>query len=521
MNIKADIYSPSTRKGLFLSVSILFLVTFFLRLLLAKYQVIVNDGTFYIRIARSYFYGGVNETTISQFFNLYPLLIAAAYKIAGNWETAGKMVSVFFGSFAVVPLYFLVRNMVNAKVGFMCCLLYAIHPHFVDLSTNVLREGTCWFFAFSALYLAWMGLNEKGWFYIVLSSAAAALAIFTRLDGIIIFIVIIAWIVWQNIFRIKNLKKGLCLLIIFLFALPLFFTPLLLVTKEKAGRLEYGHTIDKVIELFTLKNAGRFEPPQDAKGPSLQYSLFLDLAKRNRHVVFAAEVVTKFVKSMGFPLVIFFLFGIIGRSAIRRFSSEGALIIWFGVAAASMYLYVAHYLYLSTRHGLYLVMPALVWSGIGFYELKEKLNTWFQRKRYIADRANLFACSILILLLAYLFTLNVYYSVTSEKRELKTAGIALKQLGYTGITFIGQPNLMRVAFYADSDYVNLPDAIDRSSLESLVLVHKPKVLIIDEESFRGNYKILEDVLADRISEKVRLPAPEIYKNYIFHIYSLK
>ena len=41
--------------------------------------------------------------------------------------------------------------MVNAKVGFMCCLLYAIHPHFVDLSTNVLREGTCWFFAFSAL----------------------------------------------------------------------------------------------------------------------------------------------------------------------------------------------------------------------------------------------------------------------------------------------------------------------------------------------------------------------------------
>jgi len=520
--IFTSICSPSTRKELFVSVSILFLVAFLLRLLVARYQVIVNDGTFYIKVAKNFLSDNVHKETAMEFFNLYPLLIAVTYKIVGNWETAGKLVSVIFGSLAVIPLYFLVRSMVNAKVGFMCCLLYAVHPQFVDFSTNVLREGTCWFFAFFALYSAWMSLHGKSRFYIVLSSMATALAIFTRLDGIIILFVIILWIIWQNAFRTKDLKKGVCLLLIFLFALPLFFTPVLLVAKEKVGRFEYGHTIDKVIELFRHKNAYSFEPSQETlKGSSVQFGLFTDLAKRNRYVIFASEVMAKFIKSMGFPLAIFFLFGIIGRSTIRYFPNEGAMIIWFGVAAFSTFFYTAHYYYLSTRHGLYLVMPALIWSGIGFFELKEKLSSWLQRRQYIADKVRLIVFSILIFLLMYLFTLGIYSSLTSEKRELKTAGIALKQLGYTGITFIGQPNLMRVAFYADSDYINLPDTVDRFSLEKLILTYRPKVLIIDEESFPGNYKMLEDALADRISKKIQLPAQERYRNYIFRIYSLK
>ena len=35
--------------------------------------------------------------------------------------------------------------------------------------------------------------------------------------------------------------------------------------------------------------------------------------------------------------------------------------------------------------------------------------------------------------------------------ELKSAGIVLKNMGFTNTTFIVQPTLIRVAFYADSE----------------------------------------------------------------------
>ncbi len=68
----------------------------------------------------------------------------------------------------------------------------------------------------------------------------------------------------------------------------------------------------------------------------------------------------------------------------------------------------------------------------------------------------------LIVLILIILVPQTVFSLRDDKVELKKAGIELKQMGFSKTTFIVQPNLSRVAFYADAQYVLLPDKIDNS-----------------------------------------------------------
>ena len=94
------------------------------------------------------------------------------------------MVSVVFGSLTIIPLFFLTRGLFNQNVAIVSALFYAVHPRFVEYSSDVLREPVFWFFSIAALWLAWEGISRKKYFPFVLSSLSTGFAMFTRLKAL-------------------------------------------------------------------------------------------------------------------------------------------------------------------------------------------------------------------------------------------------------------------------------------------------------------------------------------------------
>ena len=74
--------------------------------------VISPDGVFFIHQARIIYYGlkdSVNSLGLVYLSN-YPLFIAGVYTIVGDWVASAKLVSLFFGTLTLVPLYLLSRR---------------------------------------------------------------------------------------------------------------------------------------------------------------------------------------------------------------------------------------------------------------------------------------------------------------------------------------------------------------------------------------------------------------------------
>ena len=142
------------------------------------------------------------------------------------------MVSVVFGSLTIIPLFFLVRGLFNQNTAIVSALFYTVHPRFVEYSSDVLREPVFWFFSIAALWLAWEGISRKKCFLFVLSSMSTGFAMFTRVEGAMVFLIVILWILWFFLNDKQNRKKVLLYMCIFLFSLPIMASPGL-ITLEK------------------------------------------------------------------------------------------------------------------------------------------------------------------------------------------------------------------------------------------------------------------------------------------------
>ena len=82
-------------------------------------------------------------------------MIAILTKLTGNFELSGQIISIFFSTIAVIPLYLLGKKVYNEKVSFIAVLFYSINPYLLRYTIDVLREGTFIFFYFCAKLKSW------------------------------------------------------------------------------------------------------------------------------------------------------------------------------------------------------------------------------------------------------------------------------------------------------------------------------------------------------------------------------
>jgi hypothetical protein len=108
-----------------------------------------------------------------------------------------------------------------------------------------------------------------------------------------------------------------------------------------------------------------------------------------------------------------------------------------------------------------------------------------------------------------------------DKIELKEAGVYLKEMGYSKARFAGEPILHRVLFYADSEFIPLPQGMTFEEVIRFLKENQTRLLIVDKrtvdtflDNFNGNVNPF-------VLEKVQLPKLDQFKEYSIVVYRLK
>lgn len=128
-----------------------------LAIVLLRPLAIEGEGAEYAAIARNLLAGrgyvGTLEGGVQLLFPpLYPLLIAALAPFSGDFEDAGRLVSLISGTLLVAPITGIAFRLYGLRVARIAGLLTAIHPLFVTLSTAVFSEAPFLTLLMTAVY---------------------------------------------------------------------------------------------------------------------------------------------------------------------------------------------------------------------------------------------------------------------------------------------------------------------------------------------------------------------------------
>jgi 4-amino-4-deoxy-L-arabinose transferase-like glycosyltransferase len=123
--------------------------------------------------------------------------------VSGNTALAGHAVSVVLGAAAAVPLFLIVRELFGRPIALVTALMYAFQPKIVDVQSDVMTEGTFFFFFLSSMWLTWQAAEEPSLDRAVVLAGAAAAAFLTRAEGVLALVLAVAWPAWETVRRRK------------------------------------------------------------------------------------------------------------------------------------------------------------------------------------------------------------------------------------------------------------------------------------------------------------------------------
>jgi len=164
-------------------------------------------------------------------------------------------------------------------------------------------------------------------------------------------------------------------------------------------------------------------------------------------------------------------------------------------------------------------IPALVWAGIGFYELKDRLTKWTASMRPLMDLSK-YTGLVLILIIAGTI-LPKALSSNTDKAELKQAGLYLKSMGYSGSRFTGDPRLIRTVFYADGEFVATGDGLGLQETVRFIVDSRVCCILIDAMEMGSVPRVYKDNVDNtRFFERISLPGLENMKEYSLRAYKV-
>jgi hypothetical protein len=150
--------------------SLILLLAFSLRLfwMIEKTPVISFEAE-YVRVAENLragnglmsSYGGPE----TMYAPLYSLLIAGVSLVAGNAELAAHLVSLFFGTFLVVPVFFITLRVYGLRAAYLSAILLAVHPLLVARAGSIYSEAVYPTLLTAALYWATPGIAYPAGFF--------------------------------------------------------------------------------------------------------------------------------------------------------------------------------------------------------------------------------------------------------------------------------------------------------------------------------------------------------------------
>ena len=471
--------------------------------------VIAMDATLYIKSAKLYSMGAYTEGFNAFPRSTLPLFIAIAQRLIGDWVKAGQWVSAFWGALAVIPLYLLARRIFGEKIAIVSSLFYIVCPSLVQNSAEVLRETPFIFFYITALWLGYKGIKEERLMLMILSGVFILLSASLKDYALALFPSILLFLIWWTIRHAITWTKALALGTFFIAGAILIIIFFVTLFDQKGFNL-YSPIIARtkvvLIGIKDLKEKNlELEKKIESREVDSQEKRLLDLTTKHRFALYSYHIFYKTGHALNILLFVLLIFGLMKRHTIQYRLDEFLL---FSIYATYIFLFLLHlnvHNFLQTKNTFPLVVPSLIWSSVGFEELRERANRWMQNKNFKLKDWVLRWLTPLFLLLICIPLLSVAWAPQRQDRVwVKELGTRLRDNGYSHSIIMGQQelahDLFRMAFYAESEFIPLPKGTYEDVMR-FAKERKARLLVVD----KGAMNRLPLHFFDKVSSKDLVP----------------
>ena len=504
-----------------ITLTILFLGALVIRFIaILQTHIIAHDSILYLKTAQLYYAGNFHDALLMCQFSVLPLFLSYVYRIVGDWVTAGQLFSTFCGALTVIPLFLLARRIFDSRVALYGAILYILCPNLVQYSAEVLRDIPFIFFYVSALWLAYTGIKDKNEWHLALSGIFATISISIRREGILLLIIVLLYLIWKIIEGRVSWKKSIILLSSFLLPLICIFVLFGFFTKDidKLSSLHERINKEWVISSaeLTIKN---IEKEVNEKNLSTYGRNFFQLAKQYRFSIYLSHIIYKAIKVFTILMFFLFLFGLIRRKKIEYRNDEFLLASIWVIFIIAFLFHLNNTNYFSTRYPFPVVVPSLIWSGVGFLELKERIFRWIKPRNFpLKDFAVRWGTLLLIIVIGVPLLVMALTPQRKDKLELKEIGLWLRDHGYSHSIIVGQYEFTRLAFYADGEFIELP----KGSYQNAIKFASEKagdLLVINMDTIDHLSPGFLDKISPRDLQRIDIPGIQIpkYATTVFRI----
>jgi 4-amino-4-deoxy-L-arabinose transferase-like glycosyltransferase len=425
-------------------------ITFALRLYaVLMAQGIAFDSAAYGFMARYFLKGDFIKGLSIPGHPLYPLLMSLFSLDSTHVEMTGRLLSLFFGTLTIIPLFYLVKGAIGQKEAIFSALFYSFHPYLVTYSGMLMTEATYWGLLVLSVYFFWTGLKKEKVWRAMLSGFFLGLAYLTRPEGIGYVLVYLIWAVVEGGLEKKWFKRsifiGALILTVFIFVIPY----VIYIHQETGGWLISKKAL--AVQSDLLKESPEKVDPTigiDQNKPVSGDSKILWIT--HNIIQFLPSVTYRYLRAYHFSLWLFLFFGLI---RVRR------KVIDYELFVASLVLF--HLFSLSTfvsssiRFSVPVIPFSLFWAGTGILEVKRYLE-----KIKISNPEK-----VIFLFITVVILIQLPESLKPERRfraRQKEVGLWLKQNTPQGCLIMG--NSPQEAFYADREFRVLPLGISRHGI---------------------------------------------------------
>ena len=318
--------------------------------------VVSSDGPLYIEAANYYYQGDFKSGFNHPYHPLYPFLMSLLYRVIGNWEWAGFLISIILSSCAVIPLYLIGLQLFDNKIALIASLFYVFEPNIARISSGILTTGTFICLLVFAVYYFMKAMEQWKYLYFALSGLFALLAFLTRPDGLIIIGIFALWILFANIsgWWKGEFKRKLLALVCLILPWLVIAIPYIAYVTIKAGSFNISHKLTAV-----------------------KLSVFLNPLINPKALYIVAE---DLLKSSHPVLLLLVILGVLLRKKFLLLPSvlSSKWIIWSLVIGYIIVLvkFADVFGRISKRYTTPLMVLAIFWGAVGLYILIGKFSKY-------------------------------------------------------------------------------------------------------------------------------------------------
>ena len=443
--------------GLFLLSAGVFLVHFL-------YPYVINpDAIVYIESAKA-----VHEGDYAKAFSLvkpsiFPALIAYAYKVFGDWLTAARFFPIAFGMLAIVPLYWVSREVVGRKNAWIPPFFYCISPEFVRVSLQIVRDTGFTLIFVIYLFVIIKAIKKDNPVLYGVAGGLALAGATLRVNGILLIVFCFLFclylgIVWTKKY-LKSFLNACCTVLPAVLVLLIGFGSLNLSSDRLAAvrhdLLFYAAQGKSILLGKDIKEKDVFQAIAESDSPKIQ-RLFR-LAWEERGVVAMFRLLNRWAHGSWFCIFLFVLLGMAAKpdwkSPIWQFIIA-FMVLWLLMGFVRL---TATYS-ISARHLFPLVLAGYFYGAKGVRFLSDKLK---RRIPKLPENAAIAGVILLILV----FTLPETLTDRNKNVQIqRQAGEWIRTLDAGHFAIV--TNWRRTAFYAGADKWMTDDRSKPDSIEA-------------------------------------------------------